>query len=164
MKILIIDFEGFKFKNQFFFQEIAMYDYKNKSYENFFLKHPECADCKHKLYLEHHINYIPNFIGTTKFKNIIDTINQHDIIIINGKLKTNILKNITTNKIINIQNFGIQIKNKQIINSKCKYIKHLNIKNCAINKLENMVNQIIDHDILEKILTINRSEITKKTN
>ena len=30
-------------------------------------------------------------------------------------------------------------KNKQIINSKCKYIKHLNIKNCAINKLENIL-------------------------
>lgn len=66
------------------------------------------------------------------------------------KTKTNILKNITTNKIINIQNFGIRIQNNQIENSQCKFIKHLNIKNCAINKLENMVNQIKDYDILEK--------------
>lgn len=71
----------------FFFKKSQFTITKKTTYNNFFLKHPECANYKHKLYLEHHINFIPNILGTTKFKNIKHVINQHDIIIINGKTK-----------------------------------------------------------------------------
>jgi len=151
MKILIIDFEGFKCKNQFIFQEIAMYDYYHNVYNNYFLKLPKFTECKHKTYLEHHVNFIPSILGTTKYQKIIDLITQYDIIIVNGKKKFNIMKNILKKKIINIQQYAMPLQNIQYALSKCKFIKHLNIKNCAINKLEIMVNKMKDNGIIQKI-------------
>lgn len=146
--MIIIDFEGYKINKKFIFKEFASYDLDNKIMHHFFLKSPYYKGDMQTSWVFKNIHKIPLNYGNSNINKLYNTLNSKDYILVKGREKTQIIKNITkSDKVIDLGLLGCP-KYSEIDGINCSYIPHnlSNFKHCALKKTLFFKNWIINQE------------------
>lgn len=146
MQIFIVDFEFLYDKKlkSYYIQEFAYYDLNLKTIQNNFIKLPLQVDFKKYWYQYRNVNHIPEGYGNVSFKFVRNFLNENAIFYVKGFQKFKLLKQLTTKKIINIDEMNCpkySLLTKTDNDICCSFITHTNgHSNCALHKVIKLAN------------------------
>jgi hypothetical protein len=135
--MIIIDFEGYKINEKFIFKEFASFNLDNKNTLHYFVKSPYFYIDIQTNWVYNNIHHIPLSFGNTNINKLYDIINSREFILVKGREKTRIIKNLSkqSDKIIDLELLGCpKYSEKHTIN--CSYEPHnlSNFNHCALKK------------------------------
>jgi hypothetical protein len=103
-RFLLIDFEGYYYLGKFYFKEFGFY--KQNTIKTYYIKTKPHFFSNYSWLLEHY-HKLPHDFGSTSFKIVLKLLNDQNItILVKGEEKSKIIRQISNNLVLNLENFG----------------------------------------------------------